>query len=97
VDAGASQKAEASCFVFMPPQLATRDGDIDLYLACCRRMVFESERGPMEGWVLALERMPQSRHVTRKPWHTHTVVASFRRAPDSRRGVCMFLCGLESV
>jgi hypothetical protein len=78
----------------LPPsplaQMARNDGEIDLYLARFRVLPFQTDEGPVEGCVVALEPLPQSRHVTRRPWHTHRVVAAFKRPPEALRGVCVW-------
>jgi hypothetical protein len=47
--------------------------------------------------MLTLEEMPPSRHMTRKPWHHHKLVAAFKRAPEVLNGERRAVLGCGGV
>jgi hypothetical protein len=56
------------------------------YVRCRPTQVRGPDGEAAQGWVLTLEEVPPSRHVTRKPWHHHKLVAAFQRAPEVLNG-----------
>jgi hypothetical protein len=79
----------------MLAQCVDRDGRTDLFLLRCQRVVFDGldSRGGQgcDGCALTFERMPYSKHVTRRSGHAHRVLGSLK-PDDVARGACLCVC-----